>query len=74
VINRKEGKIMRPPEIENSTREERENYIKNTFPCIADCDMCGLCAAFHGKDPQIAYADYIEGKRDYLDVSADYRR
>jgi hypothetical protein len=65
---------MRPPEIENSTREERENYIKNTFPCIADCDMCGLCAAFHGKDPQIAYADYIEGKRDYLDVSADYRR
>jgi hypothetical protein len=35
--------------------------------------MCGLCAAFHGKDPEIAYSDYIDGKRDYLDVSMDYR-
>ena len=34
---------MRPPEIENSTEEERREYIKNTFRCIADCDMCGLC-------------------------------
>lgn len=28
---------MRPPEIENSTEEERRQYIKNTFRCIADC-------------------------------------
>ena len=34
---------MRPPEIKNSTEEERRQYIKNTFRCIADCDMCGLC-------------------------------
>ena len=30
---------MRPPEIENSTEEERREYIKNTFRCIADCDI-----------------------------------
>ena len=53
---------MRPPEIENSTEEERREYIKNTFRCIA-----------RGKDPEVAYADYISGKRDYLDVSKDYR-
>jgi hypothetical protein len=35
--------------------------------------MCGLCASFHGKDPEIAYADYIEGRRDFMDVSADFR-
>ena len=64
---------MRPPGIENSTKEEREKYVRDTFQCIADCDMCGLCAVFHGKQPEIAYADYIEGKREYLDVSADYR-
>ena len=58
---------------ENSTEEERRQYIKNTFKCIADCDMCGLCTIFHGKDPEVAYADYISGKRDYLDVSKDYR-
>lgn len=49
---------MRPPEIENSTEEERREYIKNTFRCIADCDMCGLCTVFRGKDPEVAYADY----------------
>ena len=59
---------MRPPEIASSTEEERRQYIKDTFPCIADCDMCGLC-----KDPERAHADYISGKRSYLEVSADYR-
>ena len=70
---REVGVIMRPPEIENSTEEERREYIKNTFRCIADCDMCGLCTVFRGKDPEVAYADYINGKRVYLDVSKDYR-
>lgn len=64
---------MRPPEIASSTEEERRNYIKQAFPCIADCDMCGICMVFKGKDPELAYADYISGKRDYLDVSEDYR-
>ena len=64
---------MRPPEIGNSTEEERRQYIKDTFRRIADCDMCGICAAFRGKDPELAYDDYITGKRDYLDVSGDYR-
>ena len=61
---------MRPPEI---AEEERRQYIKDTFPCIADCDMCGLCTVFKGKDPERAHADYISGKRSYLEVSADYR-
>ncbi len=64
---------MRPPEIENSTPEERAQCIKEMFPCIADCDMCGICQVFRGKDPELAYADYIEGKRSFMDVSMDYR-
>ena len=64
---------MRPPEIKTSTEEERRQYIKDTFPCIADCDMCGLCTVFRGKDPELASADYISGKRSYLEVSGDYR-
>ncbi|MBP5594406.1 MAG: hypothetical protein J6Y02_03415 [Pseudobutyrivibrio sp.] len=62
------------PDISNSTVEERREYIKQTYPCIADCDMCGLCQVFHGKDAETAYDDYISGKRSYMDVSADYRR
>lgn len=65
---------MRAPSIEQSTKEERRKYINETFKCIADCDMCGLCTVFHGKDPEIAFDDYICGKREYIDVSEDYKR
>lgn len=60
-------------EIETSTEAERRQYIKNAFSCIADCEMCGLCTVFRGKDPELAYADYISGKRSYLEVSQEYR-
>ena len=63
---------MRAPEIAESTEEERREYIRSTFKCIADCDMCGLCTVFRGKDPELAYADYIMGKRDFIEVSVDY--
>lgn len=62
-----------PPEIAESTIEERREYVKKRFPCIADCDMCGLCKVFRGKDAETAYADYIQGSRSFLDVSGDYR-
>ena len=62
------------PEITGSTEEERRVYIKNRFPCIADCDMCGLCKVFRGKDAETAYADYIKGIRTFMEVSADYKR
>ena len=61
------------PDIISSTEEERRSYIRNRFPCIADCDMCGLCRVFHGKDPESAYDDYILGKRSFIEVSGDYK-
>ena len=63
-----------PPVIEESTIEERRAYIKERFPCIADCDMCGLCKVFRGKDAETAYADYINGDRSFAEVSEDYKR
>ena len=65
--------MVNAPEIAASTEEERRAYIKDRYPCIADCDMCGLCKVFHGKDPERAYADYIDGNRSFMDVSSDYR-
>ena len=62
------------PDISSSTIEERREYIKNRYPCISDCDMCGLCKVFHGKDPENAYDDYIKGMRSFNDVSSDYKR
>ena len=63
----------RPPEITDSTSEERRLFVKNRYPCIADCDMCGICKVFRGKDPEEAYLDYINGARSFAEVSADYR-
>ena len=65
---------MRAPDLKSSTIEERRQYIKNTFKCIADCDMCGLCTVFRGKDPELAYEDYIKGKSDFMAVSQDYKQ
>ena len=53
--------MTNPPEIAESTAEERREYIKRRYPCISDCDMCGMCKVFHGKDPEVAYDDYIQG-------------
>ena len=61
------------PDIMNSTAEERRIYIKNKFPCIANCDMCEICTVFHGKDAEVAYEAYIRGERSFEEVSADYR-
>lgn len=61
------------PDIISSTEEDRRSFINERFPCIADCDMCGLCAVFHGKDAETAYDDYIKGKRSFMDVSEDYK-
>jgi hypothetical protein len=62
------------PQVADSTEEERRAYVKERFPCIADCDQCGFCAAYHGRDPETAYADYIAGKAEFLEVSLRYRR
>ena len=65
--------MINAPLIESSSEEERRAFIKNKYPCIADCDMCGLCRVFRGKDPENAYHDYIKGMRTFADVSNDYK-
>lgn len=62
-----------PPPIGTSTRQQRQAYIEEKFHCIQNCDMCGLCQIYHGKDPALVYKDYIEGKRDFFEISKAYR-
>lgn len=61
------------PEIHMSTKEQREAYIKEMFWCRSDCDSCGICQVYGGKDPLIVYEDYIEGKRTFQEIAEDYR-
>lgn len=64
---------MRPPEIEKSTKEEREAFIQAAYRCIADCDSCGICQIFRGKEPMIVFEEYIQGREAYQDICAKYR-
>ena len=66
--------MEQPPELSTSTAEERRDYIKKRYPCISDCDMCGLCKVFHGKDPELAFREYIEGKVTFQEVTEMIRQ
>lgn len=64
---------MTPPPIEQSTREERQAFVIDAWKCLHDCEMCGECRILKGKDAETLYADYIEGRRSYIDVTLDIR-
>ena len=64
---------MTPPPIEQSTRVERQAFVIDAWKCLHDCEMCGKCRILKGKDAETLYADYIEGRRSYIDVTLDIR-
>ena len=61
------------PQIETSTKEERKNYIAKRFACKGNCEICGFCAAFHGKTAEVVYADYVEGTESFAESSMKHR-
>lgn len=64
---------MMLPDIENSTREERQKIVSEAWACLHDCESCGKCRILKGKDAEILYADYIEGRRTYMDITLEIR-
>lgn len=34
---------MTPPDINNSTREERLDYVRSKWECMHNCELCGKC-------------------------------
>ena len=65
---------MKAPAIDQSTREDRVAYVLDAWKCLHDCEMCGKCRILKGKDAETLYADYIEGKRTYMDVTLEVRK
>ena len=64
---------MTPPSIETSTREERQAYVREKWECMHNCELCGKCHVLKGRDEEILYADYIDGKRSYMDITLEIR-
>ena len=64
---------MTAPDIAHSTREERRAYVFEAWKCLNDCEACGKCRILRGRDTETLYADYIEGKREYMDITLEIR-
>ena len=64
---------MLPPSIETSTSQERLDYVLNEWKCLHNCDMCGKCHILKGRSETELYADYINGKRAYKDITLEIR-
>ena len=64
---------MEAPSIELSTREERLDYVLNEWRCLHNCELCGKCHVLKGRSEEMIYAEYIEGKRSYMDITLEIR-
>ena len=47
--------------------------LLSAWECLHDCESCGKCRILKGKDAETLYADYIEGKRSYIEITLDIR-
>lgn len=45
----------------------------DAWKCLHDCESCGKCRVLRGKDAEILYADYIEGRRAYMEITMEIR-
>ena len=58
--------------IKDTTREEREEIIKNALSCGGGCENCTACW-LGGGDPFKMYQDYIDGKREIREINMEFR-
>ena len=62
---------MMAPQIEYSDREERLEFIQDRYNCKApSCGRCGSCALPDGVPAVEYFADYIDGKVEYVKLAA----
>ena len=58
---------LTPPLTTSSTSDERRQWIRERFPCRANCEI------YHGRDVEEVYADYISGIRTFEEIRDEFR-
>ncbi|MGN1232905.1 MAG: hypothetical protein ACI4UJ_05595 [Candidatus Cryptobacteroides sp.] len=62
---------MIAPKIDYSDREERLSFIRERFSCKAPaCGGCGSCRMPDRRPAVEVFKDYIEGKVEFVTISA----
>ena len=64
---------MTPPSIDKSTKEERQAFVLDQWRCLHNCEICGKCSILKGRDAEIVYEEYIEGRKSYREVTLEIR-
>ena len=62
---------MTPPGMETSWIDDDQAYVREKWECMHNCELCGKCHILKGRDAEILYADYIEGKRSYMEITLE---
>ena len=48
-------------------------YVLEKWKCLHNCELCGKCHFLKGRSEELLYADYIEGKRSYMDITLEIK-
>ena len=57
--------------IRDTTKEEREQIIRQSMDCGGGCENCSSCW-LGGGSPWDMYQDYIDGKREISEINMAY--
>lgn len=57
--------------IKDTTKEEREEIVKNSMDRGGGCENCSSCWLGGGSTWDI-YQDYIDGRREIREINAEY--
>ena len=57
--------------IKDTTREEREQIIKESLDCGSGCENCSSCW-LGGGSPFGIYQDYIDGKKELRQINMEF--
>ena len=64
---------MTAPITNSSTKEARLDYVLNEWRCLYNCEICGKFHVLKGRSEEQLYADYIDGKRSYMEITLEIR-
>ena len=59
--------------IKDTTKEEREENIRQSLSCEGGCENCSSCW-LGGGSPWGMYQDYIDGKKEIAEINMAYHR
>lgn len=64
--------LMKSLLIKDTTKQEREQIIRQSMDCGGGCENCSSCW-LGGGSPFDMYQEYIDGKKEIAQINAEYR-